>query len=169
MPSGTPLQRRLPLGLANPHMCAYLAGFIDGEGTLTVTRNSRKDRPGYFRLNIRLAVYNTNIELLAVLRDGFGGTIMIANMKDQRWKPQGQLVWSEEQIVPILTAVRPFLILKAEQADILLALQGTKLQASQGRKRGHTAEVVSLRDEAYKRLKILNKRGTNAQQNSSAS
>jgi hypothetical protein len=58
---------------------AYLAGFVDGEGTLTITRHMRRDRPGYRRFNLRLAVYNTNLELLWMLRGIWGGTVMIAN------------------------------------------------------------------------------------------
>jgi len=150
MPSKTPKQ-----------ICsaAYLAGLIDGEGTLTITRHTRKDRPGYMRFNIRLAIYNTNIALLQNVQETFGGTLMIAKRHDERWKDQGQLAWSEEQIVVILEKVRPFLFAKREQCEILLACQATKLDAADGRKRGLSAEVVALREDGYSRLKLLNARG----------
>lgn len=138
--------------------CAYLAGFVDGEGTLTITRHTRKDRPGYKRFNLRVAVYNTNFTVLNFLQNIFGGTIMVAE-RENNWKPQGQLAWSEAQIIEILQAIRPYLIIKGEQADILLAMQETKMPASKGRRNGQSAEVIALRNEAYCKLKILNKRG----------
>lgn len=151
------------------HMAAYLAGFIDGEGTLTITRHTRKDRPGYKRFNIRLAVYNTNLSLLKYIQSHFGGTLMIAKRSGGIWKDQGQLAWAEEQIVEILELVRPFLFAKRKQAEILLECQATKLDARDGRKNGLSPEVVALRELRYTALKRLNARGkTNAIENAQA-
>jgi hypothetical protein len=148
---------------------AYLAGIIDGEGTLTITRHIRKDRPGYTRFNLRLAVYNTNLGLLSELKEWFGGTIMIAERIGENWKPVGQLAWSEEQLVVLLPKIIPYLLIKREQAEILLAAQATKMTATEGRRNGLSAEVVEIREASYLRLKSLNKRGRDAVENAKAS
>jgi hypothetical protein len=62
-------------------------------------------------------------------------------------------------MVPVLEAIRPYLLLKAEQADILLALQETKMQATEGRGNGLSTEAISLREAGYRQLKMLNRRG----------
>jgi len=159
MPSKTKKQAKfMAAEKPSAEECAYLAGFIDGEGTLTITMHSRKDRPGYLRFNLRLAVYNTNIQLLERLRAIWGGTITISN-RGSKWKPQGQLYWSELGLVPIIDCVMPYLKLKNEQAKIILDVQTTKMEASSGRRNGLSEHTVERRALAYARLKTLNKRG----------
>jgi hypothetical protein len=85
------------------------------------------------------------LDVLRKLQEWFGGSIMIAE-RASPWKPQGQLTWAEAKIVDVIA---PYLIVKKEQTEILLAMQQTKMPAN--------AELKN--EQAYWRLKILNKRG----------
>ena len=50
---------------------AYIAGFIDGEGSLFVHKHP--DRIGKGRYQARIAIYQSNIEVLEFIQAMFGG------------------------------------------------------------------------------------------------
>lgn len=57
---------------------SYIAGLIDGEGTITLSRN----HPGEFRSPV-LSMSNTSQELLDVMTNAFGGSISIQRKTKQ--------------------------------------------------------------------------------------
>ena len=67
----------------------YLAGFIDGEGHITISKfKSRKT----IELSPRVAVYNTNLEVLLWLQQFFeGATIIKKRSKDPKHKDEYRL------------------------------------------------------------------------------
>jgi len=142
-----------------PTDCAYLAGLIDGEGSICISEHGRSDRPGYKRRNIRLQIYNTNAVVLAWLQARFGGTLYCVRSGSLKWKDQYSLTWAEEQIVDVLNSALPYLVIKREQADIALEYQAMKMPASAGRKNGHSQEASEIYQRLFARLRQLNKRG----------
>jgi hypothetical protein len=95
---------------------AYIAGIIDGEGSITVYSYSDI---AYIKPLVN--VTNTNKELLLWLKDNYRGSIYKQASKGSTYKTcyRWQL-WGCHRILPMLRDVYPFLRLKKEQAYLLL-------------------------------------------------
>src|SRR3990167_11382254 len=97
----------------------YLAGILDGEGYVTL---AGRDGGKYFTPFVE--VCNTRAELIQWLGIKFGGHV---NLKVQPKKPQYKpcFYWSiaGQKALHVLRMARPYLMLKQEQADILLSLK----------------------------------------------
>lgn len=95
---------------------AYLAGIIDGEGTISASIGKTSNG-----LNKYLCVFNTNFALISWIMSRFGGTLHSRTRSD-KWKTEHQIKWSPKDACIILELVLPYLVIKKEQAEILLIL-----------------------------------------------
>lgn len=102
----------------------YLAGIIDGEGSITAyTRKQVIKERVYTSCDSRLAIYNTNRGLLEWLQKRWGGIITLGKKSTSvRHKQVWSLNWSGSMANPVLTIVAPYLKLKREQAETYLKL-----------------------------------------------
>lgn len=97
---------------------AYIAGIVDGEGTLGVSRYSRKENKSGYRFQIFLAITSTNKELLEWLTKTTGlGAFhekkeSSIRAKRRCWK------WSLKftQAARLLIQISPYMIIKKDQA-----------------------------------------------------
>lgn len=100
---------------------AYAAGFFDGEGHIRITKHSKR---GSYMLNIS-AVQATE-EPLPLFVELFGGTVSkrIVLYKGQ---PKQLYTWqtSSKQAEIALRMMRPFLIVKAVEADMAFEFRST--------------------------------------------
>ncbi len=130
---------------------AYLAGLIDGEGTIScsITRTQR----GHLALHKQLSIFNTNVLLISWITARFYGKVFSRKRSDV-WKEEHQVKWSADDAVLILQQVLPYLVIKREQAEIFIALHKTKSYVEV------TAEVQDYRQKLVQRLQELNKRGS---------
>lgn len=140
----------------------YLAGFIDGEGSLMITKSrSRKSRNVQYRA--RMSLSNTDREILEQISEQYGGTIHKLPRGNPRWKPGYMLVWTEGLISSLLGAVGPHLRLKRKQSAIQLKFLCHKKNTPHnfdGRSATrHPPEVVQFREDLHRRMKGLNARG----------
>ena len=137
-------KRPPPLNLA-PEDCAWVAACLDCEGWIGIMRAQKIGRFSYFA---RLGVGNTNRKLCDTLLDLTKcGNITFSK---RNYPNKDLYMWNvhrREQLDALLLAVRGRLILKQEQADILLDLPPKN------------ARAVKEREQAYVRLKALNKKG----------
>lgn len=96
---------------------AYLAGFIDGEGCLTVTNSGAV-----------LIIVSTNLEVLKKIKKCLGiGNIKsrkIKSKKAKRYLKKSKISYhyriSGQNLENLLGLIQPFLIIKKEQAKLLL-------------------------------------------------
>jgi len=102
---------------------AYIAGIIDGEGNINITffSCSRID-------HIQLRVSNTSFELINYLEKTLGGSYYLRKNKSKlshkdlwNWILQGSM-----PVRTLLTILLPYLIVKKEKAQELLALRKTQ-------------------------------------------
>lgn len=134
---------------------AYLAGLIDGEGTVALHRHPqyKRDRIQY---RPRVLVVNTHRGVLEHLRTVFGGSITMQTkgITDlYQWRVVGMA-----DVKRILDGCMPFLIIKRERAEHLLRFVQGRLECRRGAP--YTAE-----DEAiYQCIRSLNVRGAAAVQ-----
>lgn len=100
---------------------AYLAGLIDGEGTISFRKN------GYAQAQIQpyISVSNTDLEMLYFIQENFGGSIVKAGRGigiDYRGitSHKQEYVWQVRSLLDvmlILSLVRYYLITKRSQAE----------------------------------------------------
>lgn len=103
---------------------AYAAGIIDGEGCISISRNS-KNRG----LQIQVEVGNTNEWLLQWLRFAFGGRVILVNdrrTENRGWKPVYHWYLRYDEIREFLKLIYPYLRIKRVQAEIVLKVLGIK-------------------------------------------
>jgi hypothetical protein len=125
---------------------AYLAGIIDGEGCITIGAGKKETCINY---NAILCVQNTSRKLIDWIQSHFGGQIYLS--KKETDKTKAAWMWrftKKKDIELILLAILPYLVVKKEQAKILLNY--VRLDRSMN------SEVRRL---AYEQLRALNARG----------
>ena len=105
----------------------YLAGIVDGEGTISIrTRKPKRGRfsPEYYPF---LEVGNTNLRLIARLHSWLGGRVHL--QRRRRLLPNSKPIYAwrieARKAVPVLRALLPFLLLKRQQALLALELYDT--------------------------------------------
>jgi len=99
------------------HELAYLAGIIDGEGCISL--GVRK----LIYVTPTIQVTNTDKRLTDWLQSCLGGNVYVG--RETRPTRKQPYLWSVAgaKAREIIKAVRPYLMLKVEQADIILALE----------------------------------------------
>ncbi len=135
---------------------AYLAGIIDGEGCLSIGAG-RRQKWGVINYNSIVSVANTDIRLIKWLHRNFGGRFF--DGKQQRPNNKKHYIWrllKRKDIEVLLLAVLPYLIVKREQAIVLLDLV-----------RLPSTENPAKRQELWEKMAVLNKRGVGVTTNTS--
>ena len=106
---------------------AYTAGIIDGEGCLSITF---REYPSKWELSV--SVGGTDKRLLIWLSDRFGGAITPMKRTGNR---QPAYLWRvpKRQLQSMLNGVMPYLVVKREQAEVLLVAATQNLAANERR------------------------------------
>lgn len=148
---------------------------MDGEGTITVHRQSRKNRhfPAY---RSYVGVSNTKREPLEIFKMNYGGKIYFhpenrrTTRPNKRWADAYTWYCPVSSSKKILGDILPFLVVKRSQAKIALefvqhvtALDRTLIRdARNGRYIGAqhlTKEELSYREGLRLKMRLLNKKG----------
>lgn len=99
---------------------AWLAGFIDGEGYLWVRRFSQPPKPPFY--SPHLSVSSTDRAAIDEIIERLGvGWLLVRPRPGQRTEYRWTVTGSAVRAVA--TAVRPYLRVKAAQADLLLGFR----------------------------------------------
>ncbi len=140
----------------------YLAGFVDGEGSLMITR-SRSRKSGHVQYRARFTVTNTDRGILEEICRDHGGTIHKLGRQKPSWKPAYMLVWTDGLIANLLSLLGPHLRLKRRQSAVQLEFIRHKKDTPHnfdGRFiTHHPPEVVQVREDFYQQMKGLTVRG----------
>lgn len=133
---------------------AYIAGIIDGEGSISIERRSTQRK--YPTYSVTVTIVNTNVRLISWLYDRIGGCLINKSVNpDRNHKAQFQIQLRHLGAEALLNSVREYLIVKGEQADVALALR--KLFVGRGGK--HTDGSRAAMEHLYLTARRLNKRG----------
>jgi hypothetical protein len=124
----------------SPEMAAYIAGLIDGEGTVTLTRRHRKDRR-----QLVISIANTDHSLLRfVLRTVGTGKITRKRTAALHHTPSYCYAVSNRQALALLRQVHRYLrTYKRTRSELLLA-RYVELTPRNGK---YTAELEALRED----------------------
>lgn len=105
---------------------AWMAGLVDGEGTITIARNKAKGRNRDLFRPI-LCITNSSLELLQRCKaaTNFGG---IYKQKKQASHYRQVYRWrvSDSNAVSTIMEIKPYLIAKKRQAEVVCSLQELK-------------------------------------------
>lgn len=127
----------------------YVAGFIDGEGSIAIGKNvvHYSGKRVYY---LRLSVHQMDRRPLDQLVERYGGSLTL----NRTHKPNAIWQWvvSGTTAARIIEEIRPFLISKAEQADLGLAFQS--LKGLHGN-RSVTGEELQVQGELHRQMQEL--------------
>ena len=149
-------KQKLNLNKKSETDLAYLAGFVDGEGTLTITSNpnkkERKNPSKSYRFIFQ--VVNTDKEIIDWIASFLGvGFITRRDPRDDGQKNNKiryiLTAGSFDNVAQICNVLLPYLKVKKPQAQLILEYY-----------RNHKFRKISTREiEIVKEIRILNKRG----------
>jgi hypothetical protein len=123
---------------------AYVAGFFDGEGCITI--KTEKGTPS----SLSTGISQKDIKPLKRIKEIFGGSIYYHKPNDMyQWRANNDLSYW------FLLAILPYLIVKKEQA--LLAIEYQHLRDKQGSKHRLTEQELSDRLEISFQITSLKK------------
>lgn len=139
---------------------AYLAGIIDGEGTIRIEKSIRcKNHPNWKVGHCAaISVGNTCKELIVLLNKTFTPncklrkeSILPSGKPYYRWATSGTF-----QVKKILNLLSPFLFIKKQQANLVLEFCNNKKNTKPNGHRGIPPEELCWREDFYQRVKKLN-------------
>ena len=144
---------------------AYIAGLLDGEGSISLVKSFAKRTNGrYVYPYIRIA--NTDKVMIDWLRSKLSNGYRGYHSKlHEGCKDVHHLAWASNEAIELLRMVRPYLVSKAQRADIVLRLSDENrkyLKLAGGYfGNGHPLpdELMEKRRVAFDLLQKLNKRG----------
>lgn len=93
---------------------AYVAGLMDGEGSIGFTRSRNVVIP-------RVSITNTDLELLEDLKAAFGGHIQKLTRTNDKWKTAYAWVLNNSKAVDFIEKIELWLRVKKEQSWLLYA------------------------------------------------
>jgi len=129
---------------------SYLAGIIDGEGTINIYKGKRS-RSEY---NLRFYVVNTDKRMIEWLKANFGGLVYSRKSKEHPdWRKKWEWVLDKKQVDLILKDIIPFLQIKKEQANLAL-----KFRKTIGNRTRISNSILRKREQYYQDMKQLNNR-----------
>ena len=130
----------------------YLAGMIDGEGSIYIQRRLVH---GHWSYHPRFQITNTNRPVMEWIHQTFGGLIYDKPRKhiNLKWKMQIEWFTTVGLMDTLLPLIYPFLIIKKPQATIMMKFRKTFTQ-KEGR--SVSQETQNLRFEYLTQIKHLN-------------
>ena len=132
----------------------WLAGFIDGEGSIGIMKRAKRDMGGY---QPRVTITNTNRQLLEEIKKWVGGGYLHWNRRtpaDHR-KDVFTLAVANRIALNLIQEIRPYIRLKAEQADMFLHYYDVAVGPA-GPSRG---TLKTVQDNIYHAMRQLNRKG----------
>lgn len=140
---------------------SYWAGLVDGEGCIRIDRSINR-KVGRLYHHLRVQISMTDERPLAILHEQFGGCFYKFHNKNPKWKDWRQWGLTSDAAYRFLLLIRPWLIVKAAQADLAIEFQsliGAKRDHLNGKIVSISPEMVEKREEAFRQMTELNRRG----------
>ena len=144
---------------------AWLAGIIDGEGSIGASKS--KSSTGKDAYSIQLQIENTNLPMMEKfvnITEKLGAhrrlKTSVKNInKNPKWKNSYRYnITKQSEVKAILGAIRPYLVAKEPQANLILEWIEHRQKMprhAKGYKMPHDKRIIDI----YKELRQLNSRG----------
>lgn len=135
---------------------AYMAGIIDGEGSIMLWKNKNSKKRGQY--NLRINVSSTDKCLIDWINTHFAGHCYMVNAPSRQnpnWKKQFLWQLPSPNLLTFMIELVPFLIIKKERFQIAIKFRETFEKWQRPLKQ----ETLDLRESYYVQMKLLNSRG----------
>jgi hypothetical protein len=149
---GLDARRKQPPQVLRPTELAYIAGVIDGEGTIGIYRLGST---GYYQMKV--CISNCSRPLLEWVRERVGGALVRVAKATPKKREAWQLVISQYQAAPLLLECRGYLQVKRAQADLAVRYM-EEYEPARGRA-SPTEQQVARRRWYWDETRRLNRRG----------
>ena len=133
-----------------PTDAAYLAGFIDGEGSIYAQQH------GNGAYTIVLRITNTEQDVLEWAARMLGGKVYAHPAGKAHWKSGYQLWVGQKPLARVLPDVLPYMKVKHRQAKLMLKLAALPTHTGG---RGGPSTSTPTRERICLQIKALNRRG----------
>ena len=152
-----------------PLKLAYLAGIVDGEGSICIYRVNPAKYNRYQNLSFRgvLNITNTRKELFDWIEEHFSNlnhskkhrrSIFKKNTSHERWIYEW--VIQGHRLLDICNQLLPYLVLKKRQAELMINFRKTfELQKGFGAHTPLNPEIMTLREDIRIEMSHLNAKG----------
>jgi hypothetical protein len=141
---------------------SYIAGIIDGEGYVGISKTTS----GYYCSTVSIAM--TNPSSLIFIQQRFGGKITSRRSKNANAKPHQRLRYVGRYANSIIEKVKPYLLVKSKQSDLILELailhKQSKINREPTNRSKKSSEYFEKEKLLYEKCKELNERGIFAHQ-----
>ncbi len=128
----------------------YLAGLFDGEGCIGYYERCTKNVP-YHSASLHICMTEKHAVEWIMKRVGYG-KISFSEKSGNRKSVWSWQLCNKPQILEVLLFIRPYLLVKAEQVDVVLALWETEKTFPA---RVVSDELINLRKEAMNTMRLL--------------
>jgi hypothetical protein len=143
-------------GKANEVTLAYLAGIVDGEGHISIDRSKpniqRRVSPRY---QPEFVVVNTDRKLIDWLVLNFGGSVYTRKILKTNWKQSWTWKLGNQQAAEMCRQLIPYLMLKKEQAILLVDFMDNISPRVFGKGSKLSDEELNRRDSIYEQMRKL--------------
>ena len=141
----------------------YIAGFLDGEGSIYISRSKCPRTKRGVRYALYIVFSSTNKNILEMIRNSLGGVGCLFSWdskKNPRWKTAYYLHITCRQAAEVLRKLLPYLILKRPQAELAIKFQDfMDSSPPTGNYNSRTPEEWNTMKEYYEQMKELNRGG----------
>jgi hypothetical protein len=152
---------RLDVNLLIPTEAAYIAGLVDGEGSIGLVCHVSKN--GFnFGYPTMCRIANTNTNLLYWVQETTGiGSVLKGSARANKSKHKPGWIWNCETVntVEFLEAILVYLVIKDEQARLLIRYIKETRSDARGMHHSLSVDEVDSKRYIYNRLRELNKQG----------
>jgi len=152
------------LGNFTEENAAYLAGFIDAECSLIISKYKTKNSPNYI-YKIVLSCNNTSPNIFYWFMEKIGGSVCFVNRKAKNPKHKNQINWSisGKKLYSILQQVFPFLRSKKIVCQKLMEFYEMTLKKGGDRHseafKTSYANIISAKEKIISEVHKLNSKG----------
>ena len=138
-----------------------LAGLVMGEGWIGMKKAKPCNRSISPIYSVAMTITNTNTKIISWLIENFGGNFTVNNHVSEKHKQAYCWQIQNRKLYPLLTEILPYLIIKDEQAKVVLNYLEHKLidPATFGRGNKLSKGEVNYRETVYLSLRKLNCKG----------
>jgi len=135
-------------------LLAYIAGIIDGEGSISL--HIRREH-GYKTCGLTICVANTNEWLINLLKIQFTGHIYFRESFIPKHKDAWQWTITGKKAAEFIKLIIPYLQIKRHQAELALQFQSRKRLGRASKENWQTTKILEEADRIL--MASYNKRG----------
>jgi hypothetical protein len=135
---------------------AWAAGFLDGEGCVSLVRVRRTcgNRVNY---RARVHIVQNCLETLNILRDRVGENCVLSQLlhRESYTRPIYQLIYDGIHCHRLLKKLRPYLVRKGAESDVIFEFYRDGQPTRHFGPKGVPADIWHLRERCYEALRCL--------------